>query len=211
MIAKTKFRAPPRIGPESNGMLLSPEEFDAIDDYDENYRYELIHGVLVVNPIPSAGEIGPNELLGNFLYGYKQYHPQGKSLDGTLWERYINVRNGRRRADRVIWTGLGRMPNERTDPPTIAVESVSLGLRSRIRDYEEKLAEYPEAGVKEYWIIDRFERKMFAHRFFGRRRQPFVVEESATYSTPLLPGVELALAPLLQCADAWSPPIKRNT
>jgi hypothetical protein len=35
---------------ESAGMLLTPEEFDAITEYDENDRYELIHGVLVVKP-----------------------------------------------------------------------------------------------------------------------------------------------------------------
>lgn len=52
------------LGLEHAGMLMLPEEFDAIEDYDENYTYELIHGVLVVNPIPSAEETGPNELLG---------------------------------------------------------------------------------------------------------------------------------------------------
>jgi hypothetical protein len=30
-----------RIGPEHNGTRLSPEEFDAIDDWDPAYRYEL--------------------------------------------------------------------------------------------------------------------------------------------------------------------------
>ena len=27
-------------------MSMTPEEFDAIEDWDENYRYELIRGVL---------------------------------------------------------------------------------------------------------------------------------------------------------------------
>lgn len=36
------------VGLDSAGMLLTTEEFDAIDEYDETYRYELINGVLVV-------------------------------------------------------------------------------------------------------------------------------------------------------------------
>jgi hypothetical protein len=44
------------IGLESAGALMTPEEFDDIVEYDESYTYELIHGVLVVNPIPSPEE-----------------------------------------------------------------------------------------------------------------------------------------------------------
>ena len=49
-----------RLGPEHNGILMTPEEFDAIDDYDDLWRYELVHGVLIVTPIPAEAEVGPN-------------------------------------------------------------------------------------------------------------------------------------------------------
>jgi len=82
--------APPteaiRLDFESAGRLLTPEEFDAVADYDELYRYELIHGVLVVTPIPSEAEVGPNEHLGRWLLNYREDHPLGKSLDDTLPE-----------------------------------------------------------------------------------------------------------------------------
>ena len=52
------------LGPESAGILMTPEEFDNIEEYDECYTYELINGVLVVNPIPNPEETGPNEFLG---------------------------------------------------------------------------------------------------------------------------------------------------
>ena len=210
MIARPRTASPPKIGLESNGMLMTPEEFDAIEDYDDCYTYELVHGVLVVNPIPLAGEVGPNEFLGARLLAYQEYHAQGKWLDATLPERYVRVSNGRRIADRVIWAGLGRMPIEREDPPTIAVEFVSQAKRDRVRDFEEKLAEYPLAEVKEYWIIDRFQRQMYAYRFHGRKRLPFITSETGTYSTPLLPGFELALAPILRCADSWTEPKRRK-
>jgi hypothetical protein len=69
-----------KIGPASAGLLMTPDEFDAITDYDDRYRYELIRGVLVVNPIPSEAEGDPNrqshEELGHdldFVYSTVYY------------------------------------------------------------------------------------------------------------------------------------------
>jgi hypothetical protein len=108
-----------RLDFESAGMLLTPEEFDAVDDYDDEYRYELIRGVLVVNPIPSEGEVDPNEELGRWLRNYQEQHPQGAALDATLPERYVRTATSRRRADRVIWAGMGRLPDSKRDAPQI--------------------------------------------------------------------------------------------
>ena len=52
------------LGSESAGLLMTAEEFDGIREYDENFRYELIHGVVVVSPIPLPEETNPNERLG---------------------------------------------------------------------------------------------------------------------------------------------------
>ena len=41
-----------KLAPELAGILLSPEEFDAVEECDELYNYELVHGVLVVAPPP---------------------------------------------------------------------------------------------------------------------------------------------------------------
>jgi hypothetical protein len=48
----------PELGPESAGLLMTPEEFDPVQEYDENYRYELVRGVLVVTPIPHPAHAG---------------------------------------------------------------------------------------------------------------------------------------------------------
>jgi Uma2 family endonuclease len=189
------------LGPESAGVLMTPEEFDAIEEYDENYRYELVHGVLVVTPIPLAEETGPNELLGYVLLYYREHHPQGSALDHTLPQQYVRTRDGRRIADRLIWTGLGRLPNRRKDIPSIAVEFVSAGRRSRQRDYVDKRQEYQEAGIRQYWIIDRFQRTLTVFRFSPTGVEEEIIREEQTYRTPLLPGFELPLARLLQAAD----------
>ena len=94
-------------------------------------------------------------------------------------------------------------PNPRADVPTIVVEFVSSGRRNRHRDYVQKRREYDAVGVREYWVIDRFERILTV---FARHVSPSgerVVAENEVYSTEFLPGFELPLARLLAAADAW--------
>jgi Uma2 family endonuclease len=56
-----------------------------------------------------------------------------------------------------------------------------------------------EAGVKEYWVIDRFRRQMTVFR--GRQTMTF--KEGDLYTTDLLPGFELSLAKLFAIAADW--------
>lgn len=189
------------VGPGSAGILLSPEEFDALEDYDEGHRYELIHGVLVVSPIPSPAETGPNELLGYFLRHYQRSHKDGGALDDTLPQQYVRTATGRRIADRLIWTGLGRVPRPQKDVASIAVEFVSSGKRNRRRDYEDKRVEYRRAGIQEYWIFDRFERTLTVLRFQGKREKKLVLGEEEFYESPLLPGLQLSVREILEAAD----------
>ena len=60
------------------GTLMTPEEFDAIQAWVPGWRYELIHGALVVSPLPREGEADPNEELGRWLRNYQEGHPEGK-------------------------------------------------------------------------------------------------------------------------------------
>ena len=195
-----EVEARPRLDGTSNGMIMSPEEFDAVTDYDDQYSYELIRGVVIVNPIPGEAEGDPNEELGHLLRSYGESHPQGSFLDITLSERYIRTQDSRRRADRVIWAGLGRRPDPTRDVPTIVVEFVSKRSRDRRRDYVEKRREYLAIGVSEYWIIDRFPRTMTVYR---KPEDELVIPEEDVYRTDRLPGFELPLARLLAVADRW--------
>ena len=188
------------LGPELAGISLTPREFDAVEDVDENYHYELINGVLVVTPPALESERDPNEELGYLLRAYREHHPEGSALDRTLPEQTVRTRKNRRRADRVIWAGLGRVPRPRTDPPSIVVEFVSGARRDWQRDYVEKKREYAQIRIGEYWVIDRFRRTLTVYRP-GQRK--LVVKENEVYRTPLLPGFELPLARLLGVADSW--------
>lgn len=191
-----------KLGPRSNGMMLDPWEFDAAD-FERGWRYELINGVLIVNPAPLKQERDPNEELGHWLRQYQDDHAPGSSLDFTVSEETLYSGPHRRRPARAIWAGLGRLPKER-EAPTIAVEFVSEDKRSRERDYVTKRHEYHSIGVREYWIIDRFDRTMTVHRFDGSQVESTVVTADQSYTTPLLPGFELPLSRLFELADRWS-------
>ena len=189
------------LGPEWNGATMTPAEFDAVEDWDERYVYELVHGVVIVSPSPLEAERSPNELLGHWLLNYQEQHPKGASLDATLPEQMVRCGRNRRRADRVIWVGLGRTPDPKSDVPSAVFEFVSSGRRSRRRDYQEKRREYRRIGVVEYCVIDRFRRTMTIFYADGSER---TFSEQETYRTPLLPGFKLPLARLLTAADRWA-------
>jgi len=197
-----------RLGRLSNGMLMTPEEFDAATDFDELYCYELIHGVLIVSPPPGESERDPNGELEYLLRAYQSGHEAGSAVDKTLSEQYVHLSDSRRRADRVIWAGLGRIPDPKTDVPAIVVEFVSNRQRDRVRDYEEKRRQYLAVGVQEYWIIDRFRRIMTVFR--GRPGEPAeqIIKENEVYRTTLLTGFEHPLARLLKLADDWAGPVR---
>lgn len=190
---------------DTAGLRMTTEEFDAIGEgqYDEDYRYELVDGVLVVNPIEREGHSQPNDHLGFLLREYQLRHPEGRALDVTLPERHIYLEKDRRKADRVIWAGLGRRPDPRNDVPTIVVEFVSSGRRNWMRDYVQKRDEYLAIGVKEYWIVDRFQRDLTIYTAGPDGPQERIVSETQVYTTPLLPGFQLPLAQLLAASDYW--------
>jgi Uma2 family endonuclease len=186
---------------------MTPEEYDVVRSFDNDYCYELIHGVLVVTPFASEAERSPNELLGHWLWDYGRQDPHGAALVETLFEQYLKTDSNRRRADRVIWTVVGDLrPDPRVNFPSIVVEFVSDGKRAWRRDYIEKRDEYLAAGILEYWVIDRFSRILTVYSWQDGKPIEQVVHENEMYHPDLLPGFELPLAELLAAADRWSGP-----
>ena len=204
------FRTRYRIGPGSAGRLMTTAQFDALrpEQFARGYRYELINGVLVVSPRPGIGERDPNEELGYLIRQYGEIRPHGSIVDATVSEQIVPATN-RRCADRVIWTGLGRTPDEEKDVPSIVAEFVSKRRRDAICDYEVKRDEYLAAGVQEYWVIDRFLRIMTVYRQTAAGPTCDIVTEAQTYQTDLLPGLVLPLSRLLAKADKWKRPSRR--
>ena len=191
------------IGPEQNGICLSPDEFDAISEYDDCFQYELIRGVLVVNPMPSPAERAANEELGCLFRKFRDLHPEGRFLNATLPGEYICLRGNRRRSARAVWVGLGRHPRPTVDLPSIVVDFVAQSRRHWRGEYAEKRDEFFDAGGSEYWLVDPFGRMMTVFHKAEAALEQHIVREGEIYRTPLLPGFELDLSKLLAVADRW--------
>lgn len=188
------------LGPHDAGLPMAREEF-ARRDYEPGYRYELIHGVLIVTPAPALEHRDANEQLGYWLRHYRDHHPQGKALDLTVPEQDVRTPTCMRRCDRAIWAGLGRLPHPEDDVPTIVVEFVSARSWDRRRDYVEKREEYLAAGARECWILDRFARRLVALTRNEGTWDESVIAADDVFRPALLPGFEFSVSELLAIGD----------
>ena len=73
--------------------------------------------------------------------------------------------------------------------PNIAIEIVSES--SRTTDYVQKRHCYERTGAQEYWIVDRFERRIHAWNFTGDRVTSVSYGDADTLTTSLLPALAL--------------------
>jgi Uma2 family endonuclease len=72
-------------------------------------------------------------------------------------------------------------------PADIVIEVVD--DESRHRDTVEKFREYERGGVREYWIIDPFERKAQVYRLRDGRYEPMPAGDPSTLRSEVLPGL----------------------
>ena len=206
-MSTSKVRIRPRISPSCAGLRMTPEEFDALTDFDERYRYELVRGVLVVTPPPPQPNAAPTTSLV-ICSGVTRSTTRKVSISMTPCPSTNPAGRRPPPGGPGHLGGAGTSARRGDDVPTIAVEYVSLGKRNWLRDYEEKRSEYRALGVAEYWVIDRFRRTMTVYRNPPRAPAEQVIAEHEVYRTDLLPGFELPLARLMAVADKW--PKKRK-
>ena len=83
--------------------------------------------------------------------------------------------------------------------PDLVFETVSPSAADRRRDYEEKRTEYERIGVREYVIVDRFEHRVLVLQLQDGRYAENLLGPDDSYTTPLLPGLEIPLAASSDC------------
>ncbi len=195
-----------RIGPGSAGLLIAPQEFDALQSWQfaRGNRYERINGFLVVSPARGIGERNPSDYLSNLHDVSTETHSNGSAIDETVAEQTIATTTNRWRADREIWAGLGRMP----DPKADVLSIVSMRRRDVLRDYEVKRDPNLAARVLAYWVIDRFRHMMTVYRRESGEVRTVIIPEGQTYRPDLLPGFELPLSKLFEKSDKWKRPMR---
>ena len=75
--------------------------------------------------------------------------------------------------------------------PNIAIEIVSDS--SRTLDYVQKRYLYERTGAQEYWIVDRFVRRVEVWRFTGEHPTSVSYSDGDTLTTPLLPDLAISI------------------
>ena len=135
---------------------------------------------------PNPGEIS--------LVVYKLAHPHVVQKIAT--EAWIRVNDG---TDRIGDIGVylvpqGPVPKIPDRVPDMMFEIVSPDKVSRDRDYVRKRAEYHRLGVREYVIIDRFQRSVTVLRLAPDDYQERILRIGDSYDSPLLPGLSIRLS-----------------
>ena len=119
---------------------------------DTNYIVELSEGHLLVHEMPGLEH---QRIVSRLLFSLSEWARTGG--DGEVFPAPMPIRlwEGKIREPDITFYAAGhedRYHVQYADPPDLAVEVLSPSTR-RV-DREEKAAEYAEAGVTEYWIVD---------------------------------------------------------
>jgi len=173
------------------------------DDYllfpDDGRRHELIDGQHYVTLAPSLRHQEISKRLFRVLDGHLQVHSLGQVFYAPVDVVPTDVD--------VVEPDLLYVSNERAgilrDPvrgaPDLVIEIVSPGSRRTDEVVKRKL--YERVGVREYWIVDP---ELEAVKVYRRDDERFTRagdssrEEGHTLSTPLLPGLSIALDDLFR-------------
>ena len=120
---------------------------------------EYDRGSLEFLPVPTRSHQQIVGFLWQLLKGFLQ------PIGGDAWFVPIRVRVADekfREPDIVVFFDRDdpRAANEFFDGADLVMEVVSEGKENRDRDYIQKRAEYQEAGISEYWIVDPEERRI---------------------------------------------------
>ncbi len=146
----------------------SEEEYLELTDHSKR-RIEFTDGRLEFLPMPT--EIHEAIVRYLFLALYQFVEPR------KLGEVYFNgirlrIRPRKVRLPDIIFLHKGHFHarhNRAWDGADFVMEVVSDDPKDRQREYEEKLLDYAEAKVAEYWIIDPERQVVVVHRLDGDR------------------------------------------
>jgi len=172
--------------------MTAKEYFDTEDD---GFRYELVHGVMVMSPsaTPEHQETLV-EIVGQ-AYLFLRQTPTAKIWVETdvLFGKSESGEDIVYRPELVIFLKVNKARTRKclVGVPDIVVEIIS--RESRRYDSETKFADYERFGVKEYWLIDPLRRTMTFYRLDKGRFVEIPVQIDRFRSTVLV-GFELDLS-----------------
>ena len=184
------------LGKLDDGRPTTTEEF-ANASYDEPWTYERVDGRLVVMSPDGTGHVIQSVPWHYRLGAYALDHPEiVQAVVGQAWV-HIDDDNTRIPDIAVYLGGPLEALNIPDQVPDLIFEFVSPSKKDRRRDYVEKRADYQKIGVREYVIVDRFDKKVTVLTPGEDAYQERILTPADVYRTPLLPGFEVVLAEVL--------------
>ena len=138
---------------------------------DDDKRYEIIGGQLVVSPSPSTRHQRISNRLNRALEAFLESTGTGEVFDAPLDVRLSFYD--------VVQPDLLVVLNDRREiiqeqgivgPPNLVVEILSPS--SKMTDRVDKAALYARSGVEEYWIVDPIDETMTVYGLDGDRFAP---------------------------------------
>ncbi|MCC5652889.1 Uma2 family endonuclease [Nostoc sp. XA013] len=154
-------------------------------------RYEIINGELFVTRTPHRRHQQVCVKIARQLDVWSDSSGLGETIvaPGVLFSQADSV------IPDVVWVSRERLAQiedeagHLTGAPELVVEVLSPGKQNEFRDKEAKLKLYSVQGVREYWIVDRFTKRVEVYR---REKAQLVLVATLLaddeITSPLLPG-----------------------
>lgn len=170
------------------------------EDYEKHYAetfHEWVEGTVIrMAPVAEIHDSGTTMFRSVFDF-YFAYRPIGRAMSAPFLMRLSST--VRREPDLQVILGDNRANLKSTymdGPADICIEIVSPG--NPATDYVDKLGEYEEFGVREYWLFDP---RTKTSLFYRREEEGVFVSQplpDGIYRTPLLPDFAFPVAMLWQ-------------
>jgi Uma2 family endonuclease len=180
----------------TQGKLLTAD--DLLEMPEDDFRYELLDGVLVKMSPPGAmhGSVGGNAY--DALRAYVREHPIGRVFDevGVILRRNPD----RVRAPDICFVATERLPAGGIPRgyfevvPDLVIEVLS--PTDRRREIEDKIQEWLEAGARIVWLLDPDRRTATVHE--PGRAPRMLTEAKALTAEPVLPGFSVPVGELFE-------------
>jgi Uma2 family endonuclease len=173
----------------------------------EGRLLEWVAGEVIYHMPPLENHQNLSTYLAGLLRGYSDFYGLGRVYSAPFEMKCLPDKSSREPDILFVATAnLNRLQDGRrlVGPADLVVEIVSRD--SVARDYDDKFAEYEEAGVEEYWIIDPRQSRKRAS-FFQRGRDgrfETVTSEDGVYRSQILTGFWLKVDWLWEMPDSHS-------
>jgi Uma2 family endonuclease len=179
----------------------SEDEYLALTDRAER-RIEFADGRLEFLPMPTEMHEAILQVLYLALYQFVAKRDLGKVYSNGI---RLRIRPDKIRLPDVIFLDKRHYHarhNRVWDGADLVMEVVSDDPRDEQRDYRQKLAEYADAKVAEYWIVDYERQVVIVHRLDGDRYAVYgEYGRGQQASSALLPEFTVDVAALFAAAD----------